>query len=43
MNDPFTFYHNNVKRILRRLDQNVYRTYFVSHVSRVILLSFKFD
>ncbi len=41
--NPYGFYHTGIKPVIRGFGRSVYRTYFVSGISQVKLLDFKFQ
>ncbi len=41
--NPYGFYHTGIKPLIKKFGKSVYRTYFISGISQVKLIDFKFQ
>ncbi len=41
--NPYSFYHNILKKLLKTFNKSVYRTYFNSKIKNLILIDYKFQ
>lgn len=42
IDNPYIFYHNKLKGFLKSLNDNIYRTYFLSNIHSVKIINYKF-